>query len=229
MSLILHLETTTTMCSVALARQGELLAEKSINEGYSHAEKLSQFIDGLFRENDLKPSQLDAVAVSQGPGSYTGLRIGVSTAKGIAYALKIPMLAVDTLQAMAREVTSTMPSADQLYCPMIDARRMEVFTAVYDGHNKAVEPITAKIIDTSSFQNFLVEKPVVFFGNGAAKCQEMLGSSTNAIFLEDKHPSASSMIPFAAAALEAEQFVDVAYFEPFYLKDFVATTPRKLI
>lgn len=246
MALILNIETATTACSVALAKDGKLLALKEINEGYSHSENLTVFIEDLFKESGLKPTDLDAVAVSKGPGSYTGLRIGVSTAKGLCYGLRKPLIAVETLKHLSFQVQSSrfqvsskapnlnvLPINNQqsalnnyLLCPMLDARRMEVYCALYDENLNEVEPIQAKIIDEHSFEEQLKNTTIYFFGDGAAKCREKVGATKNAQFIEGIYPSAADMTSFSEAAFNNKQLEDVAYFEPYYLKDFVAGPKR---
>jgi tRNA threonylcarbamoyladenosine biosynthesis protein TsaB len=225
MSIILGIETSTKICSVAISDGKKLLAKKEEGGDYSHSEKLTVFIQEVLSDASLTLKDVDAIAVSKGPGSYTGLRIGVSVAKGLCYSLDKPLIAVDTLQAMAKN-----PSlSGDLFCPMIDARRMEVYTALYNNENKIVEPITAKIIDEDSFSDVLQSNKVLFFGDGSAKCQEALGGNSNAIFSEKGLPSAQYINEIAVDKFEKEEFEDVAYFEPYYLKDFIATTPKKLL
>ena len=223
MALILNLETATTVCSVALARDGQLLAAKEQHGDYSHAENLTLFIEDVLKQAQLSLPEVDAIAVSKGPGSYTGLRIGVSTAKGLCYSLNKPLIAVDTLQHLALSGTAVISNtaADALYCPMIDARRMEVYCGVYDGHNREIKPVAAEIIDEQSFSALLKNHTLYFFGDGAAKCQAVLGSSPKAVFA-DVLISAKSMVPLAEKAFAEKRFENTAYFEPFYLKDFVA-------
>ena len=243
MALILNIETATTVCSVALAKDGELLALKEINNGYTHAENLTVFIEELIKEAKIKFTDLDAVAISKGPGSYTGLRIGVSTAKGLCYGLGIPLIALSTLKSLTlqvksqksevrsqKEKESLVPrpsSLVPLLCPMLDARRMEVYCALYNDQLNELEPIQAKIIDEHSFEEHLKKHAIYFFGDGAAKCREKLGANGNAIFIDNVFPSAAAMISFSEAAFNAKQFEDLAYFEPYYLKDFVAG-PKKI-
>jgi len=219
MAFILNIETATTVCSVALSDNEKLVAVREVNAGYTHAENITVFIDEVLKEAGLGPSDLDAVAVSRGPGSYTGLRIGVSAAKGLCYALDIPLIAVDTLAAMAQGMKS---AKDVLLCPMIDARRMEVYCAVYDGSGREREPVSAKIIDESSFAGILEKNRVIFFGDGAAKCKAVLGKNSHAVFVDDIHPSSKHMIPLAWEKFSEKEFADLAYFEPFYLKEFIA-------
>jgi tRNA threonylcarbamoyladenosine biosynthesis protein TsaB len=221
---ILYIETSTTVCSVALSHNGQLLFSKQNAEGMNHAELLSPFIAEAMKKLEEKGLTLDAVAVSAGPGSYTGLRIGVSTAKGLCYGLDIPMIAIDTLELIARRAIDTIGKSNALYCPMIDARRMEVYTALYDGKLSVVEPASAKIISSDSYSQIHENKQVFFIGNGAPKCKEMI-QNENAIFIDDIHPLASNMIPLAEKKYANKEFVDVAYFEPFYLKEFYTSSP----
>ncbi|MCB0402823.1 MAG: tRNA (adenosine(37)-N6)-threonylcarbamoyltransferase complex dimerization subunit type 1 TsaB [Flavobacteriales bacterium] len=228
MALILGIETATKICSVALSDGEQLLALKEEGGAYSHAEKLNGFIQDVLKDAGLTLNQLDAVAVSKGPGSYTGLRIGVSAAKGLCYALNKPLLAVDTLQAMALRMQGEDPDAD-LYCPMLDARRMEVYTALYDSDHVASTPITAKIINGDSFSDILATNRVVFFGDGAEKCRELLEVNPNAKFSKEGLPSAAFVNRLAYQKFLNGHTEDVAYFEPYYLKDFIATVPKKLL
>lgn len=235
MALILNIETSTAVCSVSLGKDGELLTYKENKEGMNHATHLTVFIDSILKENGLTPNDLDAIAVSMGPGSYTGLRIGVSTAKGLCYGSNLPLIAVSTLQAMTapllkdKAITSQLgDSAASIFCPMIDARRMEVYTAFYSFKNEEIRKVSAEIIDEESFVSDLAKSEIVFFGDGSSKCQSSL-QSPNAIFVDDITPTAIGMIELSEAKYKAKAFEDVAYFEPFYLKDFVATTPKKNI
>lgn len=229
MSCILNIETATTVCSVAVSNNGTIIFEKEDTQGPSHASLLGVFVAEALdavRQQNLK---LDAVAVSCGPGSYTGLRIGVSEAKGLCYGFGIPMIAIKSLLVMAKKVVDTNSiESDALLCPMIDARRMEVYAAVYDTNLNVVRDTAADIVDGDSYQEYLKENKVVFFGNGAAKCKDAIVSE-NASFLDGIYPSARYMSELAEKAFDSKDFVDVAYFEPFYLKDFVATTPKKNI
>jgi tRNA threonylcarbamoyladenosine biosynthesis protein TsaB len=217
---ILNIETSTRICSVALSESGTILALKELGGEYTHAENLTLFIEDVIASAGVRLADLDAVAISKGPGSYTGLRIGVSVAKGLCYALDKPLIAIGTLPALFRACLK-QPDADAVYCPMLDARRMEVYTAVYDSTGNVLEPVSAKIIDINSFAGFLEKGRVVFFGDGAAKCKSVLTHS-NALFVDDIFPSAKHLAPLAEIAWSARQFEDVAYFEPFYLKDFMA-------
>lgn len=222
MSLLLQIETATTACSVALVQHGTILAVRELDQRNIHAEVITVFIEEVFATANKTYADLDAVAVSSGPGSYTGLRIGVSTAKGLCYALDKPLIAVETLQAMADGMAEQVQDDGLLLCPMIDARRMEVYTALFDSKGKRLEPTTAEIIDENSFAELLQQHKVLFFGDGAAKCQPVLGQHTNARFDVSFINSATSLTKGALTALSANTFEDVAYFEPFYLKDFIA-------
>jgi len=219
MALILLIETATKSCSVALAFNEQIIAcNEEVNENYSHAEKLNVFIKDLFRNKDLALQNLDAIAVSKGPGSYTGLRIGVSTAKGLCYALGKPLISISTLRAMAFGMAQK--EASNLYCPMIDARRMEVYTAFYNASNKRIRGINANIINENSYQKELNSK-VLFFGDGAKKCKKII-THKNAKFLDEVYPSSKDMLFLAKQKFDNKDFEDIAYFEPYYLKDFIA-------
>lgn len=224
MALILNIETSTTVCSVSLAKDGKVLASKEQNDGYSHAEVLSIFIDEILKEQNINVSDLDAVAISEGPGSYTGLRIGTSTAKGLCYALNIPLIAVSTLQAMSQRIYKQHPEID-VFAPMIDARRMEVYVALFDKENDKIEDVYAKIIDEGSFKELLKAKKMLFLGNGAAKCKDVL-TSDNAFFRTDALASSVGMAELSEEKYKKSDFTDLAYFEPFYLKDFIAGMPK---
>jgi len=222
MCLLLQIETATTACSVALMQQGEILAVKELNERNIHAEVITVFIEELFAQTHLNYANLDAIAVSSGPGSYTGLRIGVSTAKGLCFGLDKPLIAVETLQAMADGMAASIEDEEILLCPMIDARRMEVYTALFDAKGKRIQPTSAEIIDENSYAELLSKQKILFFGDGAAKCQEVLGKHSNASFDTHFANSAIYLTRGAMDAFNAQTFEDVAYFEPFYLKDFIA-------
>lgn len=235
MALLLHIETSTAVCSVGLGKDGELLALKETKEGMKHASHLTVFIEDILKENNLAIADLDGLAISMGPGSYTGLRIGVSTAKGICYGANLPLLAISTLQAMSKTAQANEGILSQLknpekayFCPMIDARRMEVYTAFYNHKNELVKEISADIIDENSYAQALSEREIVFFGDGAIKCEGTI-KNKNGIFFEGVTPTAAGMIELAEEKFKNKEFEDVAYFEPFYLKDFVATTPKKNI
>uniref|UniRef100_UPI003FEE6EDF tRNA (adenosine(37)-N6)-threonylcarbamoyltransferase complex dimerization subunit type 1 TsaB n=1 Tax=Phocaeicola sp. TaxID=2773926 RepID=UPI003FEE6EDF len=229
MSCILHIETSTQVCSVALSEDGQCIFSKTDFEGPSHAVTLGVYVDEALSFADSHAIPLDAVAVSCGPGSYTGLRIGVSMAKGICYGRNLPLIGIPTPEVMCVPLLldEELPE-DALLCPMIDARRMEVYAALYDRALHPVREIEAVIIDESSYEDYLNRGPVYFFGNGAAKCKEKI-LHPNARFVEDIHPLAKWMFPLAEKAFVRGDFKDVAYFEPFYLKEFVASKPKKLL
>ena len=218
MALFLLIETATKSCSVSLSSENKIIAcKEEVNEQYSHDEKLTGFITELFKTQDFTIKDLDAVAVSKGPGSYTGLRISVSTAKGLCYALDIPLIFVSTLRAMAFGMAQKEKS--DLYCPMIDARRMEVYNAFYNSTNKEIRGIQADIIEACSYQKEL-DKKVLFFGDGAEKCKQMI-QHPNARFIDGIFPSSKDMLEIANEKFAEKDFEDVVYSEPFYLKDFV--------
>lgn len=230
--MILCIETATNVCSVSLCHETKILGLRESHIDKSHASLLTVFIEELLSEHKISAEALDAVAVSKGPGSYTGLRIGVSTAKGICYGAKIPMIAIGTLKSMyhgAIEKFKTYPDINNiLICPMIDARRMEVYSSVFNYKGEELRAVKAEIINDKSFSDLLSHSPVLFFGNGAAKCKDLI-NHPNAIFIDNYELSAGSLALPAQKALENKEFEDVAYFEPYYLKDFVATIPRKNI
>ncbi|WP_420385591.1 tRNA (adenosine(37)-N6)-threonylcarbamoyltransferase complex dimerization subunit type 1 TsaB [Roseivirga sp.] len=228
MSLILSIETATTVCSVALTDGQQIVARKKLYTDKSHANQLTLLVTEMMKEAGLVLADLKAVAISEGPGSYTGLRIGISTAKGLCYALNIPLIGISTLKAMAHEVNATMNEAGGLLCPMIDARRMEVYTALYSPEMTEVMAPHPKILDESSFEETLKESGVLFFGNGAPKFSEVL-QNENARFVEEISPSAWAIGQLAAERFANQQFEDLAYFEPSYLKEFQATTPKSLL
>ena len=221
--LILQLETATTMCSVALSADGRLLALKELNERNVHASQITLFIDEVMKKAGKDYKELDAIAVSKGPGSYTGLRIGVSTAKGLCFALDIPLISVDTLEAMASGFIQKYPNTDSaiLLCPMIDARRMEVYTALYDSRINQIEPVSAKILDEKTFEKYLKGNQVIVFGDGAGKSQSLYSIHPNYRFVEFENSAAHLSGP-ALRKLESGEIENLAYFEPFYLKDFIA-------
>jgi tRNA threonylcarbamoyladenosine biosynthesis protein TsaB len=220
MGRILCIETSTTNCSVGLSVNGEVVNVRELNDGYTHAENITVFIEAVLTQSGLKIKDLDAVAVSKGPGSYTGLRIGVSAAKGLCYATGKPLISIDTLFSMAVGISSEKDE-DAFYCPMIDARRMEVYCAVYDSNMNKVQPINAIIVEGNSFAAMLDQKPVYFFGDGAMKCKAVI-EHPNAKFIESVFPSASYIGTIAEQKLNSKDFEDLASFEPYYLKDFIA-------
>jgi tRNA threonylcarbamoyladenosine biosynthesis protein TsaB len=230
MALILSIETSTTVCSAALHKDGRLVSLQITHEPNSAASQLAVMIDNLLNQS----GNPDAVAVSSGPGSYTGLRIGVATAKGICYGLNIPLISVNSLELMALEVVaafaqhSTFDIQHSLFCPMIDARRMEVYTMLLDSNMNVVSPIEAKVIDSSSFADKLQGHEILFFGNGAMKCEDTI-THPNARFIEGIFPSAEWMGGIAFDLYQAKKFEDVSDFEPLYLKDFIAKKPKSLV
>lgn len=229
MACILHIETATAVCSVVVSKDGTIIFEREELKGPSHASVLGVFVDEAIRELRKQSVSLDAISVSCGPGSYTGLRIGVSEAKGLCYGLGIPLIAIRTLEIMASSVIEkNLAEEASLFCPMIDARRMEVYDCIYDKKLKEIKTTSADIIEENSFEDLLQEHKIAFFGDGAAKCKEIL-THPNALFLENIYPHASDMISLAQKAFSTKNFVDVAYFEPFYLKDFITTTPKNKI
>ncbi|WP_299551857.1 tRNA (adenosine(37)-N6)-threonylcarbamoyltransferase complex dimerization subunit type 1 TsaB [Seonamhaeicola sp.] len=222
MALILSIETATTNCSVALSRHGNTIALKEDSRnGYSHAEKLHVFIDDVLKEANIDKNKLDAIGISKGPGSYTGLRIGVSAAKGLAFALDKPLISVPTLDALALQVTCN----NGVIIAMLDARRMEVYSAVYDSSYNQIRDTQAQILDETSFADYLEKDKVYFIGNGVEKTREII-NHPNAVFIEDKLPSANEMSGLAYDKYKISDTEDVAYFEPYYLKDFVAIKPK---
>ena len=232
MSLILAIETGTDICSVGIAKDGELLSLRESDEGRDHARKVGVFVDELLRETDIAPDELDAVAVGKGPGSYTGLRIGVSFAKGLCYGLQKPLVAVGSLDALAEVAREDYEAgilavddwSNALLCPMVDARRMEVYAQVFDAEGRPQSEVSAEVVDAGSFAAFRGQgRPFVIFGSGARKCAGIL---SYAVCVEVT-PSARGLARLAQQALDEGRTEDIAYFEPFYLKDFVVTTSRK--
>lgn len=227
MANIISIETATKVCSIALHSDGELIALREDDNQHSHSANITLFVDEVVKEAGITFSNIDAIAVSKGPGSYTGLRIGVSAAKGFCYGLGIPLISVNTLMAMAQHTAlSTHKNTNALLCPMIDARRMEVFCALINHQNQWVKETDAVIVDENSFRQELEIQQIVFFGDGASKCQSTI-NNPNAIFVDEVKPSAKYVGELAWGKFNLKQFEDVAYFEPFYLKEFVATTPKK--
>lgn len=221
--LILCIETATKICSVALFKGDKLLSFKEQGGAYSHAENLTVFIEQVFAEANVSLQQIDAIAISKGPGSYTGLRIGVSTVKGLAFALNKPVIAVDTLFSMANMAAQEYIGDTHYLCPMIDARRMEVYCAIYDMDLKVIKPVSAEIITANIFDEIIGDKKVLLFGDGAQKCKEVFKDKNNYIISEKEFISAKGLIHAALKKWNSKEFEDVAYFEPFYLKDFVST------
>ena len=233
MALILSIETGTDICSVALANDGELMALRESDEGRDHAKKVALFVDELLRETGVQPSDIDAIAVGKGPGSYTGLRIGVSFAKGMCYALNIPLIAIGSLDALAEVAREDFEAGildieeedwtKAKLCPMVDARRMEVYAQVFDVEGKAQSDVVAEVVTEESFNVWRSKGKFVIFGNGAKKCAEMLPDA----IIEDVVPSARGIVRLAEEAFNAGKFEDLAYFEPFYLKDFIVIPSKK--
>ncbi|WP_431132371.1 tRNA (adenosine(37)-N6)-threonylcarbamoyltransferase complex dimerization subunit type 1 TsaB [Psychroserpens mesophilus] len=223
MAIILSIETSTTNCSVSLSNEGETLVLKEDNNAnYSHAESLHVFINEVIKEAKLTSKDIDAIAVSKGPGSYTGLRIGVSAAKGLCFALNIPLISVSTLHALAHQVNGN----DGLIVPMLDARRLEVYSAIYDASYNEIRKVEAQILDDTSFSEYLEKGIVYFIGNGVEKTKKLI-QHPNAVYVEGKLPSANEMSSLAYSKYKTSDIEDVAYFEPFYLKDFIALKAKK--
>ena len=218
---ILNIETSTKNCSVSIVKQGETIALRELaTEGYSHAEKLHVFIDEVLAEAKITYKELSAIAIGSGPGSYTGLRIGVSAAKGLCYALDIPLIAIESLEILARKVAVT----DGVIIPMLDARRMEVYCCVFDASLNIIEKTSAKILDQTSFVD--IKGSIYILGDCQEKCQSVLVDERFKFLPEFQYPSAAEMGALSFAKFEAQQFEDVSYFEPFYLKDFLITVAK---
>ncbi|MBA3663486.1 MAG: tRNA (adenosine(37)-N6)-threonylcarbamoyltransferase complex dimerization subunit type 1 TsaB [Bacteroidetes bacterium] len=226
MCFILNIETATTVCSVSVSSKDQVITYQEVNGGYTHAENLHVFIKEVIAQAGLQFNQLGAVSVSKGPGSYTGLRIGVSAAKGLAYALNIPLIALDTMKIMTKSATNKA-GVNGLYCPMLDARRMEVYCALYDAQLETILPVTALIVDEASVQQFSKGQQIFFFGDGMQKCKTLLESIPSAEFIQDVIPSSENMAELSFKAYEEKRFEDVAYFEPYYLKEFLITSKKK--
>ena len=224
MSFILHLETATKVCSVALSHQGKLIALREISDdSYGHGEQLTLLIEAVLKDGTIAASDLDAVSVSAGPGSYTGLRIGISTAKGMCYALKIPLLSIDALLSMA--VLGQQKYPGKTLCPMIDARRMEVYSAIYSSDLSVKKRLSADVLDDSSYSDY---EPFVFYGDGAVKIAESW-QGRNVLIDTELQPSAAGQITLTYEKFLRNEVEDVAYFEPYYLKEFVGTKPKNLL
>lgn len=230
MSCILSIETSTDVCSVAVSQDGACIFEREDHSGPNHAVKLGVYVDEALSFIDSHLIPLDAVAVSCGPGSYTGLRIGVSMAKGICYGRSVKLLSVPTLHLLCVPVLlrEQIQEENALLCPMLDARRMEVYAQLFDRALNEVRPIQADVVDADTYKSYLDVRPVYFFGNGAEKCIEVI-NHPNAHLIKNVEPLAKNMFPLAEKRMMNEQFEDVAYFVPFYLKDFVAKNPKKLL
>ena len=226
---ILHIETTTDVCSLAVSRDGKVIFHRIDKEGHNHARMLPEFVDEALRYVAQEGSMLDAVALSKGPGSYTGLRIGASMAKGICYAQGIPLLAIDTLALLCESAREAAHAAGcDLLCPMIDARRMEVYDGLYDMELNTLLPVQAHIITAEAFAESLLSHRIAFFGNGASKCQGIL-TGDNVVFISDIVPDAAAGVLLAERLLQEGKCEDVAYFEPFYLKEFQATVAKNKV
>ncbi len=227
----ISIETSTSVCSAALLNNTECVTEHIDYSGQNHAKLLPLFVEQLLDEVKKRQIKLDAIALSQGPGSYTGLRIGTALAKGLCYGMNIPLIAIDTLRLMTANVLYSSEKTlfdNSLLCPMIDARRMEVYTALYDANLNKISPTEAKIIDQESFAEQLKEHKICFFGSGADKCRDII-TDANAVFVPNIVPKASDMGALATEAFDNKQFADVAYFDPFYLKEFQATIAKNKI
>ncbi|MCF2504139.1 tRNA (adenosine(37)-N6)-threonylcarbamoyltransferase complex dimerization subunit type 1 TsaB [Dyadobacter sp. CY107] len=225
--LLLSIDTSIRGCSVAVHENSTLLANYDLHTDRSSSSMLTTLMETAVKHAGFTLNDLDAIAVAKGPGSYTGLRVGVSSAKGLCYALDKPMIAINTLEAMALQLNAFYPG--HLLCPMIDARRMEVYAAVLDAENNFVQQTQAIIMDEHSFQDLLLKHRIVFFGDGAVKCQQLLGTHPNAIFpKKESYPSAITVGELAAKAFQNEHFEDVATFEPYYLKDFMSPPSKKV-
>ncbi len=223
MSLILNIETATKNCSVSLADSGKLLAVKELNDGnYSHSENLHVFIEEVLKSANRSIAEIDAIAVSKGPGSYTGLRIGVSAAKGLCFSLDKPLISISTLTSLTNAISV---ENDAVIVPLLDARRMEVYSAIFDNQYNQIREVRSEIIDPNSFSEFLNKGKVYFLGDGADKCKDII-KHKNAIFLDDYFPSAKQMVKLSYVKYKKNDIEDVAYFEPFYLKDFLITKPK---
>ena len=225
MNYILHIDTTTKKCSVALAQDGELMIQKELlSEEFSHSEQLHPFIEEVLKESGLKSSSLSAIAISKGPGSYTGLRIGVAAAKGLCFALDLPLIALNTLEIMVQPYEV---SPHSFIIPMLDARRMEVYTAIFDETKKWIQETTAEVLTKNTFTSIVNEQSCLIIGDGAIKFKT-LHPKINASYTNEIHyPVAKDMITLAWKKFNAKEFEDLAYFEPFYLKDFQTTPPKK--
>ena len=222
MAYILNIETATTNCSVSLSNKGEtLVLKEDYNSNYSHAERLHIYIDEVLKKANISLNDIEGIAISKGPGSYTGLRIGVSAAKGLCFALDIPLISIPTLESLTHQIKTE----SGVIIPMLDARRMEVYSAVFDANNHQIRETQAQILDENSFNEYLEEGKVFFIGNGVAKTKELI-THENAIFVEGKLPSANNMSKLAYQKYKKSDIEDVAYFEPYYLKDFIALKPK---
>jgi tRNA threonylcarbamoyladenosine biosynthesis protein TsaB len=224
--IILNIETSTNVCSIAISEGTNCLFRAADADGMNHAALLSLFIEEGMERIKSTGKQLDAVAVSSGPGSYTGLRIGVSTAKGLCYGLEVPLISISTLEVLTTQALSTDAiDTTALFCPMIDARRMEVYAVIYNSTGEIQREIAPDIIDQNAYSQFLAHQKVYFFGNGAEKCKSTL-THPNAKFIDNLTPLAENMIPLSLVNFNQKRYVDLAYFEPFYLKEFQTSSPK---
>ncbi|MBN2682548.1 MAG: tRNA (adenosine(37)-N6)-threonylcarbamoyltransferase complex dimerization subunit type 1 TsaB [Bacteroidales bacterium] len=233
MKIIVCIETSTEVCSVCIAADGKILSSRFNNENKSHAALLTVFIDELLKETNILPQQINAVAVSMGPGSYTGLRIGVSAAKGLAFGTGAALIGISTLESMTYGARKTFNNKfdnnkDLLFVPLLDARRMEVYSAVFNNKGEKIRDVSAEIIDETSFYNELNNNNIFFFGNGAEKCKDLI-SGKDRIFITDFVMQAENLVELAFQRLENKMFEDLAYFEPYYLKDFIAKKSKDLL
>ncbi|HEX5169563.1 MAG TPA: tRNA (adenosine(37)-N6)-threonylcarbamoyltransferase complex dimerization subunit type 1 TsaB [Cyclobacteriaceae bacterium] len=228
MAFILSLETSTQVCSVALHEGDRLITTSEVHIEQSHASRLAVLIQQNLIAGECEAKDLHAVAVSAGPGSYTGLRIGTSLAKGMCFSLDIPLISIETLDLLASQVSQMVNFEDHLLCPMIDARRMEVYCSVMDLRRNVILPVESRVIDEESFADLLVKRKIIFFGNGAEKCKTTI-KHENAIFFDGLYPKASAMGPLAFSCYAENSFEDLSSYEPFYLKSFIAKRPKTLI
>jgi tRNA threonylcarbamoyladenosine biosynthesis protein TsaB len=223
---IINIETSTKICGVSLTKNGELIDHKESNEGNSHAANLAPFIDELLKRNSIEYKELSAIAISKGPGSYTGLRIGTSTAKGLCYSLNIPLIAISTLRSMAAHAKNLYSkNFNGIFRPMIDARRMEVYSQAFNANIEELTNVKAIVVEEESFKKELENSEIIFFGDGAEKCMEII-NHRNAIFFDQAQASALGMVNLSFEAYKQQKFEDVAYFEPFYLKEFNAAISK---
>lgn len=231
MACILHIESSTKACSVAVSEDSQIIFEQQALDGPNHAKNLAPFVDEALSFIESHAIPLDAVAISSGPGSYTGLRIGTSLTKGVAYGRSVPLIAVPTLKIITVPTLlfdDDMPE-NALLCPMIDARRMEVYAAIYDRALRPLRDVQPDVVDEETYRQYLAQAPVYFMGDGMEKCRELLAEFPNARFVAQAVPLAKYMAPLAEKAFVEQRFEDLAYFEPFYLKEFQASTPKKLL
>lgn len=226
MAYLLHIETTSTICSVSISENEKIISSKEMNDGYSHAENLHLFIKEVISESNITINDLAAISISSGPGSYTGLRIGFSAAKGLSYALNIPLIKIDTLKSLSNSIISET-NQDAYYCPLIDARRMEVYFAIHDSALNEINKPSNLILTEESISIFNLDKPVYFFGDGITKAKSLLESNPKFKFIEDCMPSSKHLVKLAYNKFLKNDFEDLAYSEPFYLKDFFFTSSTK--